>query len=124
MLTNLFLNALNHACPEGRDGAISIVARMSGADQVHLVFRDDGVGMSDAVQRQAFEPFFTTRRGEGGTGLGLHIVYNLVTRRLGGRIVLSSAPGEGTTFRISMPRVAPAEDAPAQTTAVVTEASA
>ena len=124
VLTNLFLNALNHAFPEGRDGAISIVARTSGADQVHLVFRDDGVGMSDAVQRQAFEPFFTTRRGEGGTGLGLHIVYNLVTRRLGGRIVLSSAPGEGTTFRISMPRVAPAEDAPAQTTAVVTETSA
>jgi signal transduction histidine kinase len=108
VLTNLFLNAVNHAFP-GEGGTVSIVARTSGADQVHMIFRDDGVGMPDEVQRQAFDPFFTTRRGEGGTGLGLHIVYNLVTRKLGGRIVLSSRPGEGTTFRISLPRLAPAE---------------
>ena len=68
--------------------------------------------MDDEVQRRAFDPFFTTRRGDGGTGLGLHIVYNLVTRRLGGRIVLSSVPGSGTTFRISLPLVAPREEAP------------
>ena len=110
VLTNLFLNAVNHAFADGREGTITIVGRTSGADQVHVVFRDDGVGMSEAVQRKAFDPFFTTRRGEGGTGLGLHIVYNLVTRRLGGRIVLSSVPDGGTTFRISMPRVAPAEE--------------
>jgi signal transduction histidine kinase len=110
VLTNLFLNAVNHAFADGREGTITIVGRTSGTDQVHVVFRDDGVGMSEAVQRKAFDPFFTTRRGEGGTGLGLHIVYNLVTRRLGGRIVLSSTPGGGTTFRISMPRVAPAEE--------------
>jgi signal transduction histidine kinase len=110
VLTNLFLNAVNHAFADGREGTITIVGRTSGVDQVHVVFRDDGVGMSEAVQRKAFDPFFTTRRGEGGTGLGLHIVYNLVTRRLGGRIVLSSVPDGGTTFRISMPRVAPAEE--------------
>jgi signal transduction histidine kinase len=109
VLTNLFINAANHAFPADEAGTISIVARTSGADQVHLIYRDDGVGMPDEVQRQAFEPFFTTRRGEGGTGLGLHIVYNLVTRKLGGRIVLSSRPGEGTTFRINLPRLAPAE---------------
>lgn len=122
VLTNLFLNALAHAFPGDREGAITIVARTSGANQVHLVFRDDGVGMVEAVQRQAFDPFFTTRRGEGGTGLGLHIVYNLVTRRLGGRIVLSSTPGGGTTFRISMPRVAPTEEQPAPAGATATEA--
>jgi signal transduction histidine kinase len=109
VLTNLFLNSVNHAFPGDAGGTISIVARTSGTDQVHMLFRDDGVGMPDEVQRQAFDPFFTTRRGEGGTGLGLHIVYNLITRKLGGRIVLSSRPGEGTTFRISLPRVAPAE---------------
>uniref|UniRef100_UPI0013D4CDE9 sensor histidine kinase n=1 Tax=Proteus mirabilis TaxID=584 RepID=UPI0013D4CDE9 len=70
------------------------------------IFADDGAGMTPDVQRQAFDPFFTTRRNEGGTGLGLHIVYNLVTQQLGGRMMLESKLGQGTTFRIIMPRVA------------------
>ena len=113
VVTNLFLNAVNHAFPDGTEGTISIVARTSGANQVHMVFRDNGVGMSDTVQRRAFDPFFTTKRGDGGTGLGLHIVYNLVTQKLGGRIVLSSVPGVGTTFRINLPLSSPREEAPA-----------
>jgi signal transduction histidine kinase len=67
--------------------------------------------MSEDVRRHAFEPFFTTRRCRGGTGLGLHIVYNLVTRRLGGSLKLESEPGRGTTFRIRLPLIAPAEHA-------------
>jgi len=62
--------------------------------------------MTPDVQRQAFDPFFTTRRNEGGTGLGLHIVYNLVTQQLGGRMMLESRLGQGTIFRIIMPKVA------------------
>ena len=62
--------------------------------------------MTPDVQRQAFDPFFTTRRNEGGTGLGLHIVYNLVTQQLGGRMMLDSRLGQGTTFRIIIPRAA------------------
>jgi signal transduction histidine kinase len=106
ILTNLFLNAANHAFADGRSGAISISARPRGNDDVEIIFADDGAGMTPDVQRQAFDPFFTTRRNEGGTGLGLHIVYNLVTQQLGGRMMLDSRLGQGTTFRIIMPRAA------------------
>ncbi|MES2030789.1 MAG: ATP-binding protein [Pseudomonadota bacterium] len=106
ILTNLFLNAANHAFPDGKPGAIAITAKPRGADDIEISFSDNGAGMSPDVQRQAFDPFFTTRRNEGGTGLGLHIVYNLVTQQLGGRMMLESRLGQGTTFRIIMPRAA------------------
>ncbi len=106
ILTNLFLNAVNHAFADGRSGTIAIAARPRGLDDVEINFADNGAGMTPDVQRQAFDPFFTTRRNEGGTGLGLHIVYNLVTQQLGGRMMLESRLGQGTTFRIMMPRVA------------------
>jgi signal transduction histidine kinase len=106
ILTNLFLNAANHAFADSRSGAISISARARGSDDVEIIFADNGAGMTPDVQRQAFDPFFTTRRNEGGTGLGLHIVYNLVTQQLGGRMMLESRLGQGTTFRIIMPKVA------------------
>ncbi|MBV8920095.1 sensor histidine kinase, partial [Bradyrhizobium sp.] len=110
ILTNLFLNAVNHAFADGRSGTIAISARARGADDVEINFTDDGAGMTPDVQRQAFDPFFTTRRNEGGTGLGLHIVYNLVTQQLGGRMMLESRLGQGTTFRIIMPRTAKGGD--------------
>ncbi len=106
ILTNLFLNAANHAFPDGRSGAISITARLRANDCIEIIFADDGAGMTPEVQRQAFDPFFTTRRNEGGTGLGLHIVYNLVTQQFGGRLMLKSRLGQGTTFRIIIPRAA------------------
>ncbi|MEZ5765509.1 MAG: ATP-binding protein [Xanthobacteraceae bacterium] len=106
VLTNLFLNAVNHAFADGKGGNIRFEAKARGADDIEIIFADDGAGMTPEVQRQAFNPFFTTRRGEGGTGLGLHIVYNLVTQQLGGRMMLDSKPGQGTTFRIIIPRAA------------------
>jgi len=115
ILTNLFLNAANHAFPDRRSGAISISAKPRGSDDVEIIFSDNGAGMTPDVQRQAFDPFFTTRRNEGGTGLGLHIVYNLVTQQLGGRMMLDSRLGQGTTFRIIMPRVAKGYEAEDET---------
>jgi PAS domain S-box-containing protein len=111
VLTNLFLNAVSHAFPEGRPGVIEIQARESGRDNVEIIFADNGCGMSLDVRRRAFDPFFTTRRDQGGTGLGLHIVYNIVTNRLGGRLDLDSEPGSGTRIQIILPRVAPLEQA-------------
>ena len=115
VLTNLLLNAAMHAFPDGKPGEIVITARPAGAGGVEIVVADNGAGMSEEVQRRAFDPFFTTRRNEGGTGLGLHIIYNLVTQSLGGRLLLESTPGRGSTFRIALPRIAPREtaDAPA-----------
>jgi len=106
ILTNLFLNAATHAFAGGRSGTIAISAKPRGPEDVEIIFADNGAGMTPEVQRQAFDPFFTTRRNDGGTGLGLHIVYNLVTQQLGGRMMLDSRLGQGTTFRIMMPRIA------------------
>jgi PAS domain S-box-containing protein len=111
VLTNLFLNSVAHAFPDGRPGAVDIRVRESGKDNVEIIFSDDGCGMSLDVRRRAFDPFFTTRRDQGGTGLGLHIVYSIVTNRLGGRLELDSEPGGGTRIQIILPRVAPLEQA-------------
>jgi PAS domain S-box-containing protein len=109
VLTNLFLNSLAHAFPDGKGGAVDIKVREAGRDNVEILFFDNGCGMSPDVRRKAFDPFFTTRRDKGGTGLGLHIVYNIVTGRLGGRLELNSGSGEGTRIHIVLPRVAPME---------------
>jgi signal transduction histidine kinase len=111
VLTNLFLNAMTHAFADERGGNIRISGRQRKPQSIEIEFSDDGRGMSEEVQRRAFDPFFTTRRSLGGTGLGLHIVYNLVTRRLGGRIVLASVPGRGTRFTMTLPLTAPREEA-------------
>ena len=111
VLTNLFLNSVAHAFPDGKQGAVDIQVRESGKDNVEIIFSDNGCGMSLDVRRRAFDPFFTTRRDQGGTGLGLHIVYSIVTNRLGGRLDLDSEPGGGTRIQIILPRVAPLEQA-------------
>ena len=108
VLTNLFLNAVAHAFPDGKGGTVDIKVLASGNDNVEIRFSDDGCGMSGAVRRKAFDPFFTTRRDQGSTGLGLHIVYSIVTNCLGGRLNLDSRPGEGTKIQIILPRVVPA----------------
>ena len=107
VLTNLFLNSIAHAFPDGQQGKIAINVSASGANDVEIIFTDDGCGMSADVRRQAFDPFFTTRRHQGCTGLGLHIVYSIVTDRLGGRLDLKSEPGRGTRVELKLPKVAP-----------------
>jgi PAS domain S-box-containing protein len=107
VLTNLFLNSVAHGFPENKAGTIVIKARASGNDSVEILFADDGCGMSPDVRRNAFDPFFTTRRDQGCTGLGLHIVHNVVTHCLGGSLNLDSEPGKGTKIHLVLPRTAP-----------------
>jgi PAS domain S-box-containing protein len=107
VLTNLFLNSVTHAFSDGKEGSIEIKVLAAGNDSVEIVFSDDGCGMSADDRRKAFDPFFTTRRDQGSTGLGLHIVHSLVTNYLGGRLDLDSELGEGTKARLVLPRVAP-----------------
>ena len=102
VLMNLLSNSLTHAFPCGKSGNIclSVCKRY---DHVVLRFSDDGIGIPVADQKKVFEPFYTTRRGAGGTGLGLHIVYNTVKRQLRGRISVNSQPGGGTVIEIVLP---------------------
>ena len=104
VLSNLVLNSIMHAFPDGRQGSISLKARPFGNDEIEITLSDDGCGMSPQIRRQAFDPFFTTRRHEGATGLGLHIVHSMVVDRLEGRLALTSQPGEGTSVRLILPR--------------------
>jgi signal transduction histidine kinase len=104
LLTILLLNSVMHAFPDGNEGTVAIKVRACGEDGVEILFSDDGCGMSAEVRRQAFDPFFTTRDYLGSTGLGLHILHNIVTNRLGGRLNLDSSPSAGTKFQIILPR--------------------
>jgi signal transduction histidine kinase len=107
VLTNLIFNAVTHGFTDGPGGYMLVKAHRLGTDQVEITFSDDGGGIPEEVQRRVFDPFFTTRRPQGSTGLGLYVVHNLVTQQLGGRIALVSAPGKGTTICMTLPLHAP-----------------
>lgn len=107
VLSNLMMNAVEHAFADGRTGAVNIACQQKN-HSVEIVFSDDGCGIAAADQVHLFEPFFTTRGHAGGSGLGLHIVFNLVTGVLKGSIECKSVPGQGTAFTIDIPLEVPA----------------
>lgn len=102
IITNLLVNALTHAYPDGQTGHMIIGGQIADGS-LKFSFSDDGVGIAPEFMDKVFEPFYTTKRGEGGTGLGLHIVFNTVTQSLGGTIHCESSPGAGTRYTITMP---------------------
>lgn len=102
IITNMVVNSLVHGFAEGEPGVIRIHVR-SEAEMLELDYSDDGLGMDSATLGQLFDPFFTTKRGSGGSGLGAHILYNLVTGPLGGSVKVASAPGMGLHYKIRFP---------------------
>ncbi len=107
VLSNLVINALVHGLDGRRNGLLSLSAQAPADGQVRILFKDNGCGISAEHLGRIFEPFFTTKLGQGGSGLGLHICYNIVSGVLGGSIAASSEPGQGASFTITIPCVAP-----------------
>lgn len=107
VLTNLISNAIVHGFEDGRAGTIQIVGSAVGADRVQLKVTDNGKGIPADLLGRVFDPFVTTRMGQGGTGLGLNIAFNAATHVLGGEIWVESEVGRGTTFTVEIPRVVP-----------------
>jgi PAS domain S-box-containing protein len=106
VIINLINNAYLHAFAGRTDGVVHIHGELRDGD-VLIQVKDNGAGMSPEVQQRMFEPFFSTRIGDGGTGLGMSIVQGIVTKTLGGTLQVHSELGQGTRFDITLPREAP-----------------
>lgn len=102
IFSNLVSNAMIHGFDQGISGKINIDV-LATAPGLKLVFADNGRGILPDDRDKIFEPFYTTNRERGSTGLGLNIVYNLITQKLGGEITCESKPNKGTKLIISMP---------------------
>jgi signal transduction histidine kinase len=102
IITNMIVNTVMHAYDEGKSGVVVISVEKEG-DWFVLTYADDGRGIEPRHLSKIFDPFFTTKRGKGGTGLGLYILYNLVTQKLHGTVACESGPGQGATFIIRFP---------------------
>ncbi|ALK95576.1 two-component histidine kinase [Massilia sp. WF1] len=106
IVTNMVVNSLVHGFERGQPGHIAIRARLEEDDMVAFEYGDDGAGMDADTLAKLFDPFFTTKRGSGGSGLGAHILYNLVTGSLGGSLRVESSPGKGLQYFLRFPRKA------------------
>ena len=106
VITNLLENARIHAF-KGRDHGLCRIVVSGDERGIDLIVSDDGCGIASANLSRIFDPFFTTMRGEGGNGLGMHIVHNIVTGILGGTIKVTSTVDAGAVFALWLPRCAP-----------------
>ncbi len=111
VITNLTLNCVEHAFDPEAEGHIGINVKPDG-DWIEMQVVDNGKGIAPDMIDKVFDPFVTTRRGQGGTGLGLNIVFNLIAKQFAGTISVASVLGEGASFVLRIPRVTPAEGGP------------
>lgn len=104
-LSNLVMNAVIHGFSPEEEGSVMITAEYKkNCDKVQISISDNGKGIAENLHKKIFEPFYTTRRSAGGSGLGMQIVHNLISHNLGGHIFLESVEGKGTTFKLELPR--------------------
>ncbi|BFT32324.1 hypothetical protein D210916BOD24_35000 [Alteromonas sp. D210916BOD_24] len=103
ILINLIMNSVIHGFENVEQGTINISAEMVSSNKLKLVYTDNGKGISPEIRKRIFDPFVTTKRGQGGSGLGMHLVYNLVTQALNGSISIASEEGNGVEFVIIFP---------------------
>jgi signal transduction histidine kinase len=105
IITNLIMNSLLHAYDKDDKGHIEISVSKGNREVpgVMLVYKDDGKGISKENLKKVFDPFFTTNRENGGSGLGLNIIYNIVTQQIKGEINIESELGKGTAFMMFLP---------------------
>ncbi len=103
IFTNLLINSLVHGFYKDQHGRIEICARSIEHQTLELIYRDNGVGLEKTELDKVFEPFYTTKKIKGSTGLGLHIVSNLVNKTLRGTIQLNSSKNKGVEFLIRIP---------------------
>ncbi|WP_113907592.1 sensor histidine kinase [Aliidiomarina celeris] len=113
VLTNLIQNCIVHGYDNQKGGVIQLEARQERCGLVEITVQDFGKGMSEKVRNRVFEPFYTTKLGKGGSGLGLHISFNIVESVLGGTIEVFSTEGSGSRFVLRIPHQAP-EASPAK----------
>ena len=103
ILINLIMNSLIHAFEGVENGQIDIIAALTDDKKLKIIYRDNGSGIPTSIKKRIFDPFVTTKRGQGGSGLGMHLVFNLVTQALDGNIKLESEPDKGVEFTLSFP---------------------
>lgn len=104
IITNLIINSIVHGFDECKEGEINIEFKLND-DLVTLHYSDNGKGIDEENLKKVFEPFFTTKREHGGSGLGMNIIYNIVTQTLGGNIDVESKTGQGVHFTMTFPQL-------------------
>jgi signal transduction histidine kinase len=103
IMINLIMNSIIHGFEDMDKGRIDIAIKSVDDNKVSIEFKDNGKGIPEHLRKRIFDPFVTTKRGQGGSGLGMHLVYNLVTQALNGSISIVSEEGQGVEFRIIFP---------------------
>lgn len=103
IMINLIVNSQLHGFEDMKQGHININIELVGNNKLTITYSDNGKGIEEDLRSRIFDPFVTTKRGQGGSGLGLHLVYNLVTQALNGSIALTSNKGVGVNFIITFP---------------------
>jgi signal transduction histidine kinase len=103
IMINLIMNSIIHGFEDVDKGRIDITIKSIDDKKVSIEFKDNGKGIPEHLRKRIFDPFVTTKRGQGGSGLGMHLVYNLVTQALNGSISIVSEEGQGVEFRIIFP---------------------